>query len=129
LSELLALRINDMDFKASTVRVDESSDQRNNGKIGSCKNAAAYRTVLLHDLEGKESMRKLKQLLLGSLGAEELAFRRWELAGIKPAVIRQRMGHSSGRMTALCSGEIPLDQVRAAFSSKLLETMENEAEA
>jgi integrase len=27
-SELLALRINDIDFKASTVRVDESSDQR-----------------------------------------------------------------------------------------------------
>ena len=27
-SELLALKINDIDFKASTVRVDESSDQR-----------------------------------------------------------------------------------------------------
>jgi integrase len=86
-------------------------------------------------------MRKLKQLLLGSLGAEELVFRsqrggpllettilnqglypalkalglpqgglhafrrgcnrRWELAGIKPAVIRQQMGHSSERMTTL----------------------------
>jgi integrase len=115
-------------------------------------------------------MRKLKQLLLGSLGgAEELVFRsqrggpllettilnqglypalkalglpqgglhafrrgcnrRWELAGIKPAVIRQQMGHSSERMTTLYSGEIPLDQVRAAFSSKLLEKMENEAAA
>jgi len=38
-------------------------------------------------------------------------------------------GHSSHRMTALYSGEIPLDQVRAAFSSKLLEKMENEAAA
>lgn len=168
-SELLALRINDIDFKARTVRVDESSDQRNNGKLGPCKNAAAYRTVLLLDPEGKRSMRKLKQLLVGSLGAEELVFRsqrggpllettilnqglypalkalglpqgglhafrrgcnrRWELAGIKPAVIRQQMGHSSERMTTLYSGEIPLDQVRAAFSSKLLEKMENEAAA
>jgi len=52
---------------------------------------------------------------------------RWELARIKPAVIRQQMGHSSERMTTLYSGEIPLDQVRAAFSGKLLEKMENEA--
>jgi len=164
-SELLALRINDVDFEASTIRVDESSDQRNNGTIGSCKNAAAYRTVLLHDPEGKESMRELKRLLMGRLNAETLVFRsqrggpllettilnqglypalkaldlpqgglhgfrrgcnrRWELAGINPAVIRQQMGHSSYRMTALYSGEIPLDQVRAAFSSKLLEKMEN----
>jgi hypothetical protein len=55
--------------------------------------------------------------------------RRWELAGINPAVIRQQMGHSSQRMTALYSGEIPLDQVCAAFSSKLLKKMENEAAA
>jgi integrase len=55
--------------------------------------------------------------------------RRWELAGINPAFFRQQMGHSSHRMTALYSGEIPLDQVRAAFSSKLLEKMENEAAA
>jgi integrase len=55
--------------------------------------------------------------------------RRWELAGIKPAVIRQQMGHSSERMTTLYSGEIPLDQVRAAFSGKLLGKMENEAAA
>jgi hypothetical protein len=32
-------------------------------------------------------------------------------------------------MTALYSGEIPLDQVREAFSSKLLEKMENDAAA
>jgi integrase len=55
--------------------------------------------------------------------------RRWELAEIKPAVIRQQMGHSSERMTTLYSGEIPLDQVRAACSGKLLEKMENEAAA
>jgi integrase len=167
-SELFALRVNDVDFKAGTVRVDESSDQRNNGTIGPCKNAAAYRSVLLQDREGKESMRKLKHLLKGRLNAEALVWllawraaprdhdteskavsstqstrfaarrsaristgcnRRWELAGINPAVIRQQMGHSSHRMTALYSGEIPLDQVREAFSSKLLEKMENEAAA
>ena len=74
-SELLALRINDIDFKARTVRVDESSDQRTNGKTGPCKNAAAYRTVALHDSEGKRSMRKLKHLLTDSSNAEALVFR------------------------------------------------------
>jgi integrase len=168
-SELLALRTNDIDFKASTVRVDESSDQRTNGNIGPCKNAAAYRTVVLHDSEGKKCMRKVKHFLVGGPNAETLVFRsqrggpllettilnqglypalkalglpqgglhgfrrgcnrRWELAGINPTVIRQQMGHSSHRMTALYSGEIPLDQVCAAFSSKLLEKMENEATA
>lgn len=39
--------------------------------------------------------------------------------------IRQQMGHSSHHMTAVYSGEIPLDQVRAAFSRKLLEKIEN----
>lgn len=73
-SELFALRVNDVDFKAGTVRVDESSDQRNNGTIGPCKNAAAYRSVLLQDREGKESMRKLKHLLKGRLNAEALVF-------------------------------------------------------
>lgn len=40
-SELLALRVNDVDFDASTVRVEESSDQRSGGRIGECKNVAA----------------------------------------------------------------------------------------
>jgi hypothetical protein len=51
-------------------------------------------------------------------------------------VIRQQMGHTSQRMTALYSGEIPLDQVRAAFSriktgtkNVVLENMENEVAA
>ena len=169
-SELLALRINDFDFRAGTIRVDESSDQRSNGAIGPCKNAAAYRTIVLHDSEGKNTMRALKRFLGVSL-PDELIFRsrsggpllettilnqglhpalkalglpkggmhgfrrgcnrRWELAGINPAVIRQQMGHTSARMTTLYSGEIPLDQVPAAFSPKtgneivVLENMEN----
>jgi integrase len=69
------LKINDIDFKASTVRVDESSDQRTNGNIGPCKNAAAYRTVVLHGPEGKKSMRKLRRLLMGSPNAELRVFR------------------------------------------------------
>jgi len=59
--------------------------------------------------------------------------RRWELAGINPAVIRQQMGHTSTRMTMLYSGEIPLDQIQSEYSNKngnvVLETMETEAAA
>jgi integrase len=61
--------------------------------------------------------------------------RRWELAGINPAVIPQQMGHTSTRMTMLYSGEIPLDQIQAEYSNKngneivVLETMETEAAA
>jgi len=61
--------------------------------------------------------------------------RRWELAGIVPAVIRQQMGHSSATMTRLYTGEIPTEDVAAAFSPKIgnqivvLENMENEAAA
>jgi integrase len=42
--------------------------------------------------------------------------RRWELAGLNPAVLRQQMGHSSAAMTARHTREIPLQQVRTAFS-------------
>jgi integrase len=173
-SELLALRWDDADLKAGTIRVDESSDQRNGGTIGPCKNAAAYRTVVLRDAEGIHAIRTLKRLMgdavpdalvfhsqmggtllettilnqglhpaLKSLGLPKGGLhgfrrgcnRRWELAGINPAVIRQQMGHTSQRMTTLYSGEIPLEQVVAAFSSKfgneivVLENMENEAAA
>jgi integrase len=44
--------------------------------------------------------------------------RRWELAGIVPAVIRQQMGHTTAAMARLYSGEIPIEQVKAAFSQK-----------
>lgn len=46
----------------------------------------------------------------GSQGFRRGCNRRWELAGINPAVIRQQMGHTSQRMTTLYSGEIPLDK-------------------
>jgi len=174
-SELLALRVNDVDFGASAIRIDESSDQRNKGKVGPCKNVAAYRTVLLLDAEGQRAMRELRNFIGNAANPNALVFhtkrggplmettilsqglhpalkalglkkaglhsfrhgcnRKWELAGLNPAVQRQQMGHSSAAMTARYTGEIPLEQVRAAFSSKfgneivVLENMENEAVA
>src|SRR5712692_10397099 len=62
-SELFALKPNDVDFKTGTIRVDESSDQRTKGKIGPCKNVAAYRTIVLHDTEGKEALEMLGRFL------------------------------------------------------------------
>lgn len=174
-SELLALRLDDIDFSAKTVRVEESSDQRSGGEPGPCKNATAYRTVLLWDSEGQKAMRNLKRFVGTASGARSFVFhskhgrplfqtnilnqglypalealglekaglhafrrgcnRRWELASVNPAVIRQQMGHASAAMTALYTGEIPLEQIRTEFSMKfgnkidVLETMEIEAVA
>jgi hypothetical protein len=44
---------------------------------------------------------------------------------MNPAVLRQQMGHSSAVVTVRYTGEIPLEQVRTAFSSMELENMEN----
>lgn len=181
-SELFALKPNDVDFKAGTIRVNESSDQRTKGKIGPCKNVAAYRTIVMHDHEGKEAFVLLRTFLkkypqpnpdglifrsrrntplletnvlhdglhpaLRALGLPQdglHAFRRscnqrWELSGLNPAVIRQQMGHSSATMTALYTGKIPLEEVRAAYSKVqvssqsgnkivVLENVENESAA
>ena len=73
-AELFALRINDLDFKAGTVRVDESADQRTY-VIGPCKNVAAYRTVLLADAEGREALSMLKRFLKGPQTQSSLVFR------------------------------------------------------
>jgi integrase len=173
--ELLALRVDDIDFRAGTIRVDESTDQRNSGKIGPCKNATAYRTVFLGDVEGRAAMAELRRFVGNNLKPCDLVFRskrggpllettilnqglypalrslgikqagmhafrrgcnrRWELAGINPAVIRQQMGHTSATMTRLYTGEIPPEDVASAFSKKfgtqivVLEKMENEAAA
>ncbi len=173
--ELFALRVDDIDLEAGAIRSDESVDQRT-FTIRPCKNAAAYRTVVLADPEGREALRMLRQFLgeaqldpntlvfhsrngsalretnvlhdglhpalkaLGLPTAGMHAFRRgcnrrWELAGMNPAVLRQQMGHSSATMTARYTGEIPLEQVRAEFSIRsgnkivVLENMEYEAVA
>jgi integrase len=72
--QLFVLRLNDVDFKAGTIRVDESADQRTY-KIGPCKNAAAYRTVLLVDPQGKEALSMLKRFLKGNQNPSALLFR------------------------------------------------------
>jgi integrase len=157
-SELAALRMDDVEFRAGTIRVDESACQRTY-TIGQCKNARAYRTVLLADHEGREALQGLQAFVgnrfqnpnelvfhskrgspmretnilhealhpaLKALGLPKAGMhafrrgcnRRWELAGIEPAVLRQQMGHASAGMTARYTGEIPLAQVQAAFSAR-----------
>jgi integrase len=71
--ELFALRVNDVNFKAGAIRVDESVDQRTY-TIGPCKNAAAYRTVLLADREGNVALRMLKRFLSGIHSATAFVF-------------------------------------------------------
>jgi integrase len=174
-SELAALRMDDIDFRTGTIRVDESACQRTY-TIGQCKNVRAYRTVLLGDREGREALRKLRAFVgdrfqnpselvfsskrgspiretnvlhealhpaLKALGLPRAGMhgfrrgcnRRWELAGIEPAVLRQQMGHASASMTARYTGEVPLAQVEAAFSARngpqivVLENKENESVA
>jgi hypothetical protein len=58
--ELLALRSDDIDFDASTIRVDESVDRL--GHISPCRNVAAYCTVVLADKEGQYAMQALKHI-------------------------------------------------------------------
>jgi integrase len=55
--------------------------------------------------------------------------RRWELAGLNAAVIRQQMGHRSAAMTAHYTGKIPMAQVRKAFSEVQSENKENDEAA
>lgn len=154
--ELFALRMDDIDFAARTIRVDEST-QRADG-IGQCKNRMAYRDVFLGDPEGTEALRMLKAFVGDRIqNPRELVFhsrrgaplsgtnvlhdglhpalkavwlpraglhafrrgcnRRWELAGVNAAVLRQLMGHSSSAMTARYTGVVPIAQVQAAFSN------------
>lgn len=155
-SEASALRINDIDFQASTIRVDEGACSMT-GDVREPKNIRAYRTVVLLDKPGKQAMRKLKALCSGrnpnefvfasrrgsplresnllhrvlhpalkALGLPKAGFhafrrgynRRWDVAGISHTILQQQMGHSSDRMTDLYSGQIPLEQVRAAVNPR-----------
>ena len=45
--------------------------------------------------------------------------RRWELAGINRAVLRQQMGHTSAAMTALYTGRFHLSKYKPNFPSRL----------
>jgi integrase len=165
--EVGALRMNDLDFKVSTIRVDEALDRLQ--KIGPCKNVMAYRTVLLLDPECKQAMGVLRKFVGKRIqNSEELVFctsegnplqasqvlrealhpalqalglpqdgfrpfrrgcnRRWELAGMNPAIQRQMMGHSDAEMTYHYTGEISQAEVPKSIS-KLLETMETDKAA
>ena len=100
-------------------------DRKSNGFVFRSKRGSPlHETNVLHEF--------LHQVLkaLGLPRAGMHAFRhgcnrRWELAGMNPAVLCQQMEHSSAVMTARYTGEIPLEQVRAAFSSMELENMGN----
>jgi len=153
--ELFALKMDDVNFNASTLQVDEGVCPRT-AKLGLCKNASAHRTVVLVDREGQEAMQKLKAFVsdrvqnpnalvfpsrlntplresnvlrmalhpaLKALGLPKAGMhafrhgcnRKWELAGMNPAVLRQQMGHSSSGMTARYTGEIPVERVKEAI--------------
>lgn len=55
--------------------VKRSSDQRNRGKIGPCKNIAAYRTVQLIDAEVKAALKAIRGLVDLSITPDALLLR------------------------------------------------------
>ena len=105
-------------------RFRNAPGRRGGSKGGWYSNETCKRTNVVHEFLHPV----LKTLGLPQAGMHAFRHgcnRRWELAGMNPAVLRQQMGHSSAVMTARYTGEIPLEQVRAAFSSMELENMEN----
>jgi len=91
-AELFALRINDLDYKAGTIRVDESADQRTY-IIGPCKNVAAYRTILLADAEGREALSMLKRFLKGPQTQTSLVFRSKRGTALRETSVLHRFLH------------------------------------
>jgi integrase len=91
-------------------------------------------TNILHDVL-HPALKALNLPKAGMYAFRHGCNRRWELAGLNPAVLRQQMGHSSATMTARYTGEIPMTLVRSEISSKsgnkivALENMENEVAA
>jgi len=57
------------------IRVDEASDRRSAGSIGQCKNAAAYRYVVLLDPEGRKAMQVLRRFVGSTSDPNMLVFR------------------------------------------------------
>jgi integrase len=91
-AELSALRINDLDFKAGTIHVDESGDQRTY-ILGPCKNVAAYRTILLADTEGREALLMLKRFLKGPQTQTSLVFRSKPGTALRETYVLHRFLH------------------------------------
>ena len=79
---------------------------KNNGTL-------AETTILTQGLHAA-----LKELGLPKAGMHAFrrgCSRRWELARVSSAVIRQQMGHATADMAALYTGEIPIEQVTRHF--------------
>jgi integrase len=70
-------------------------------------------TILVQGLH--PALKKLGFLKAGMHAFRRGCNRRWELARVSAAVIRQQMGHASSEMTALYTGEIPVEQVAKQF--------------
>ena len=70
-------------------------------------------TILVQGLH--PALKKLGFLKAGMHAFRRGCNRRWELARVSAGVIRQQMGHASSDMTALYTGEIPLEQVQKQF--------------
>jgi Phage integrase family len=69
--------------------------------------------------EGLHPALKATNLAAGGMhGFRRGCNRRWELAGMNPAVLRQQMGHPSSAMTARYTGQLPLAYVQADFSRR-----------
>ena len=67
-------------------------------------------TILVEGLH--PALKKLGFLLAGMRAFRRGCYRRWELARVSAAVIRQQMGHASASMTAHYTGEIPVEVVK-----------------
>jgi len=67
-------------------------------------------TILVQGLH--PALKKLGFLKSGMHAFRRGCNRRWELARVSAAVIRQQMGHASASMTALYTGEIPVEVVK-----------------
>jgi integrase len=95
--------------------------------------ALVFRSKRVSPLPETNALREFLHPVLQALGLPQAGMhafrhgrnRRWELAGMNPAVLRQQLGHRSAVMTARSTGEIPPEQARTAFFSTELENMEN----
>ena len=79
---------------------------KNNGPL-------AETTILTQGLH--PAVKKLELPKAGMHAFRRGCNRRWELANVSAAVVRQQMGHTTADMTALYTGEIPIEQVTKQF--------------
>ena len=78
-----------------------------------CGGPLVENTILVQGLH--PALKNLGFLKSGMHAFRRGCNRRWELARVSAAVIRQQMGHASSEMTALYTGEVPMEQVQKQF--------------